>query len=392
MIRTNNNFNFLKGSYLFSEVARRVNEYKEKNPDVEIIRMDIGDVTLPLCKAAVDGIKRGAEEMSNKETFHGYGPERGYEFLRKCISETDYIARGINISSDEVFISDGAKSDIGNFVDMLPSNARIAITNPVYPVYVDANIMAGRLPEDEATDIENKGKIIFLDCTEETGFLPKLPTEPVDVVYLCYPNNPTGVVMNRDELTKWVDYARDNSVLLLFDSAYEAYIRDENIPRSIFEIDGAKEVAVEFRSFSKTAGFTGVRCGYTVVPFDLKVVSDNGKQFLLNNLWNRRQSTKFNGASFVVQRAAEALYTAEGRSQVTEMTNYYIENATLLYNKLTEAGMKVFGGKNSPYVWIKTPSNISSWEFFSLLLEKAHVTSTPGVGFGSTGEGFVRLT
>lgn len=389
MIKVNDNFCRLSANYLFSEVARRIDEFRRQNPGTEIIRMDIGDVTSPVCSAAVRAMRQAADDQSRTDTFHGYGPEQGYEFLRAKIAEYDYKVRGVDIAVDDIFISDGAKSDIGNIGDILSCGCKIAVTDPVYPVYVDTNVMAGRaghLVDGRWSRIE------YLPCTAENGFIPSLPKDNPDAIYLCYPNNPTGTTLNRSQLEKWVEYAKDNNALILFDSAYEAYITEPDIPHSIYEIPGAKDVAIEFRSFSKTAGFTGLRCGYTVVPKALKGLSKNGDEVSLNALWNRRQCTKFNGASYIVQRAAEALYSTKGRHQVKETIAYYMRNASLLRNGLSAAGLEVWGGVNAPYIWVKTPGGLSSWEFFDLLLEKCGIAGTPGLGFGPSGEGYFRLT
>ncbi len=378
MIRINSNFCRLTPSYLFSEVARKIADFQSANPDAEVIRMSIGDVTRPICPAAVEALHRAADHQGSSKTFHGYGPEQGYAFLRDKIAMADY--GGLPVSSDEIFISDGAKSDLGNFGDILAPDATIAVTDPVYPVYVDTNTMSGR-------------EIRFLPCTEASGFLPLLPEGPApEVIYLCYPNNPTGTAMLRPELQKWVDYALANGSLILFDSAYEIFITDPDVPHSIYEIPGATRCAVEFRSFSKTAGFTGMRCGYTVVPKELMGYDADGNAVSIHHLWLRRQSTKFNGASYPIQRAAEAIYSLEGRRQILRSVNYYRENANLMLRELTKAGFKCFGGKNAPYVWIKAPAGMTSWEFFDYLLTKCGVASTPGVGFGACGEGYVRLT
>ncbi|MCM1332577.1 MAG: LL-diaminopimelate aminotransferase [Bacteroides sp.] len=389
MIKVNDNFCKLPASYLFSEVAKRIEAFKKANPGVEIIRMGIGDVTSPLCDAAVEAMHKAVDDEAAISSFHGYGPEQGYSFLRDKIAEYDYKKRGIDIDPSEIFISDGAKSDTGNIGDILAVDCKIAVTDPVYPVYVDTNVMAGRageLKDGKWSDIE------YLPCTAENDFNPSFPTGNPDVIYLCYPNNPTGTVLTRSRLAEWVEYARHTGALIMFDSAYEAYVRDSGIPRSIYEIPGAKEVAIEFRSYSKTAGFTGIRCGYTVVPKELKGVDASGNHVSLNALWNRRQCTKFNGASYVSQRAAEALYSEAGRKQVKDIIDYYMENASILRQGLEDCGLKVYGGENSPYIWIKTPSGISSWNFFDKLLSECHVAGTPGSGFGPSGEGYFRLT
>lgn len=390
MFRINDNFTKLPASYLFSEVARRVKAYADSHPGVEIIRMGIGDVTRPLCPAVIEALHAAVDDEARGETFHGYGPEQGYAFLTEKISEFDYKRRGIDIEPDEIFISDGAKSDTGNIGDILSSANRVAVTDPVYPVYVDTNVMAGRAGELGADGCWDR--IECLPCTAENSFVPPLPVGRPDVIYLCYPNNPTGTALTRDQLKVWVDYCRDNGALLLFDAAYEAYIREKDVPHSIYEIEGAKEVAIEFRSYSKTAGFTGIRLGYTVVPKALKGMDSNGGMVALNGLWRRRQTTKFNGASYLTQRGAEALYSEEGQRQVRETVDYYLENARMLRTGLAEAGYEVIGGINSPYIWLKTPGSMTSWEFFDYLLERYHIVGTPGSGFGPSGEGYFRLT
>lgn len=390
MFHINDNFTLLAESYLFSEVAKRINAYKEAHPEVDIIRMGIGDVTRPLCKAAIEAMHKAVDDQADSSTFHGYGPEQGYAFLREAIVENDYRARGIDMDADEIFVSDGAKSDTGNIGDILARGNRVAVTDPVYPVYVDTNVMGGR-----AGVLDTDGcwsNIIYLPVTAENGFVPALPSEVPDMIYLCYPNNPTGTTLTREQLKVWVDYARAHHSLILFDSAYETFIRQDDVPHSIYEIEGAKEVAIEFRSFSKTAGFTGVRCGYTVVPKALKGAASKGEMVSLNHLWNRRQCTKFNGASYISQRAAAAIYTPEGKQQTRETVDYYLRNAEVLRQGLLDAGFEVFGGTNAPYVWIKTPDETTSWEFFDILLDRCHVAGTPGSGFGPSGEGYIRLT
>lgn len=390
MFHINDNFTLLAESYLFSEVAKRINAYKEAHPEVDIIRMGIGDVTRPLCKAAIEAMHKAVDDQADSSTFHGYGPEQGYVFLREAIVENDYRARGIDMDADEIFVSDGAKSDTGNIGDILARGNRVAVTDPVYPVYVDTNVMGGR-----AGVLDTDGcwsNIIYLRVTAENGFVPALPSEVPDMIYLCYPNNPTGTTLTREQLKVWVDYARAHHSLILFDSAYETFIRQDDVPHSIYEIEGAKEVAIEFRSFSKTAGFTGVRCGYTVVPKALKGADSKGEMVSLNHLWNRRQCTKFNGASYISQRAAAAIYTPEGKQQTRETVDYYLRNAEVLRQGLLDAGFEVFGGTNAPYVWIKTPDETTSWEFFDILLDRCHVAGTPGSGFGPSGEGYIRLT
>ena len=390
MFHINDNFCKLAESYLFSEVAKRINAYKEAHPEADIIRMGIGDVTRPLCPAAIGAMHSAVDDEADARTFHGYGPEQGYAFLREAIAENDYRARGIDIDTDEIFVSDGAKSDTGNIGDILSRSNRVAVTDPVYPVYVDTNVMGGRAGELDAEGCWSN--IVYPPVPAENGFVPALPTEPVDIIYLCYPNNPTGTTLTRSQLKVWVDYARKNGALILFDSAYETFIRDADVPHSIYEIEGAKECAIEFRSFSKTAGFTGVRCGYTVVPKALKGLDKDGKEVGLNHLWNRRQCTKFNGASYISQRAAAAIYTPEGKQQTRETVDYYLRNAHALLDGLRKAGLEVFGGENAPYVWIKTPAGMDSWAFFDALLDRCHVAGTPGAGFGPAGEGYIRLT
>lgn len=389
MFRINENFGLLPESYLFSEVARRVRVFQDENPDVKVIRMGIGDVTRPLCKAAIEAMHRAVEDEAATETFHGYGPEQGYAFLRDKISEWDYAKRGIDISPDEIFIGDGAKSDLGNFFDILDQHNIVAVTDPVYPVYVDTNVMGGRGGRRNG---EHHEGIIYIPINKQNNYVPQLPETRPDVIYLCSPNNPTGTAMTRDELSKWVHYAQREGCLILFDSAYEAYIHSKDVPHSIYEIEGAKEVAVEFRSFSKTAGFTGVRCGYTVVPMSLVGKDSAGNNVKLNRLWNRRQCTKFNGASYISQRAAEAVYSDAGREQIMETVEYYMENARMMREALTSAGYETAGGIDSPYIWLKTPDGMSSWTFFDLLLKKYGIVGTPGSGFGAEGEGYLRLT
>ena len=379
----NPNFLNLSGAYLFSEIAQKVKAYKAENPRANIISLGIGDVTQPLCPAVIEALHKATDEMAVASSFRGYGPERGYDFLREAIVTHDFRARGIDIDADEVFVSDGAKSDTGNFQELLSKDVRIAVTDPVYPVYVDSNVMAGR-------------EIVYLPCTAENGFAPELPKEHVDVIYLCYPNNPTGTTLTRDQLKVWVDYALQNNALIFYDAAYEAYIQSEDVPHSIYEIPGAKQCAVEFHSYSKTAGFTGIRCGYTVVPKGVKSERMKSEKsglletISLNSLWNRRQSTKFNGTSYLSQRAAEAIYTPEGKEQVKATIAYYMENARLMREALTGMGFTVYGGVDAPYLWVGVDG--SSWAFFDKLLREAHVVCTPGVGFGSAGEGYVRLT
>ncbi len=391
MININENYLNLQASYLFSTIAKKVNEYKQANPDKKIIRLGIGDVTLPIVPCVCKAMNDAVNEMGNIDTFKGYGPEQGYDFLRDKIVELDYKSRGINIEADEIFVSDGAKCDTGNIGDIFSINNKVAITDPVYPVYLDTNVMAGR----SGTYNKETGKyenIVYLPTNAENNFEPQLPSEKVDIIYLCFPNNPTGTVLNKEQLKKWVEYAKENKAIILYDAAYEAFITENNIPHSIYEIEGAKEVAIEFKSYSKTAGFTGVRCGYVVVPKELNGYTENGESIQLNKLWNRRQCTKFNGASYITQKGAEAIYTAEGQKQIKESINYYLENARIIREGLESKGLKVYGGVNAPYVWLKIPEGIKSWDFFDRLLEEVGVVGTPGVGFGPNGEGYFRLT
>ena len=389
MAHVNENFLKLPGSYLFSDIAKKVKAYQESHPDKRLIRLGIGDVTRPLPQASIEAMHRAVDEMANKSTFHGYGPEQGYDFLIDTIIKNDFEPRGIELSSSEVFISDGAKSDTGNIGDILGLDNKVAVTDPVYPVYVDSNVMGGR-----AGQLNGKqwSDITYMPCTAENNFIPSIPSNRIDVIYLCYPNNPTGTTLTKAELKKWVDYALSHDALILFDAAYEAYIREDDIPHSIFEIEGAKRCAIEFRSFSKTAGFTGVRCGYTVIPKEVTATTANGERVALNALWNRRQCTKFNGTSYITQRGAEAIYSKEGKQQVRETIDYYMENARIMREGLTAAGIQVFGGKNAPYLWVKTPDGFTSWQFFDHLLNEVNIVSTPGVGFGPSGEGYLRLT
>lgn len=391
MALVNENYLKLPGSYLFSEIARRVNQFKANNPEADIIRLGIGDVSRPLPPAVIEAMQKGVEEMGRSETFRGYGPEQGYQFLIEKIIENDFTPRGVELSVDEVFVSDGAKSDTANFQELFGVDNIMAVTDPVYPVYVDSNVMAGRTGKFNS----EKGQyetIVYLPCTEENGMKPSLPKTRVDMIYLCFPNNPTGMTLSKEELKQWVEYARKNRSVLLFDAAYEAYIQEEGVPHSIFEIEGAREVAVEFRSFSKTAGFTGTRCAYTIVPKEVKVYDSKGEAHSLNQLWLRRQTTKFNGASYPVQAGAVAIFSKEGKQQIKETIDYYMENARIIREGLQDAGYTVFGGVNAPYIWMKTPNNMGSWEFFDKLMKDAHVVGTPGAGFGANGEGYFRLT
>jgi len=390
MALINENYIKLPGSYLFSDIARKVNEFKTAHPEANIIRLGIGDVTKPLAPAIIEALHKSVDEMADASTFRGYGPEQGYDFLVNTIVENDYKALGLDIAADEIFVSDGSKSDTGNIGDILGVDNKIAITDPVYPVYVDTNVMAGR-----AGELQADGKwsnIVYLPCIAENDFVPELPKEKVDIVYLCYPNNPTGTTLTRDQLKVWVDYALKNKVLILFDGAYEAYITENDVPHSIYEIEGAKEVAIEFRSFSKTAGFTGTRCAYTVVPKELMGYTQSGEKVSLNKLWNRRHTTKFNGVPYIIQRAAEACYSEDGKKQIKESIDYYLTNAKIIREGLSEQGLNVFGGVNSPYIWVKTPNGMGSWQFFDYLLHELNIVGTPGVGFGPSGEGYLRLT
>lgn len=389
MININENFLNLQDSYLFSTVAKKVAEFQKNNPDKKVIKLGIGDVTKPIVPAVIEAMHKATDELADAETFRGYGPEQGYDFLRNAIMENDF--KGLGIEADEIFVSDGAKCDCGNIVDIFCKKNKVAITDPVYPVYLDTNVMSGRSGNynKESGMYEN---IVYMPVTKENGFVPELPKEKVDIIYLCFPNNPTGTVLRKEELKKFVDYAKENKAIILFDSAYEIFITEENVPHSIYEIEGAKDVAIEFRSFSKTAGFTGVRCGYTVIPKEVKGYTKDGKEIMLNRLWNRRQCTKFNGASYVTQRGAEAIYTEEGKKEIRENIEYYRENAKIIREGLTEAGFTVYGGVNAPYIWLKLPDEIKSWDFFDKLLNEVAVVGTPGVGFGPSGEGYFRLT
>lgn len=391
MVKINENFLKMEDSYLFSTVANKVSKYQQDNPDKNIIKLGIGDVTKPIANKIIEQMKKAVDELGKSNTFRGYGPEQGYEFLRKAIVKYDYERRGIQILPDEVFISDGSKCDCGNIVDLFDINNKIAITDPVYPVYLDTNIISGRTGKYN-TETGRYDGVIYIPCTYENDFIPELPQEIPDIIYLCFPNNPTGTVISKEELARWVKYAKENNSIILYDAAYEAFITEENIPHTIYEIEGAKEVAIEFKSFSKTAGFTGIRCAYTIVPKELKIKLNNGKEVSLNKLWNRRQCTKFNGVSYITQRAAEAIYTEEGQKEIKENIKYYLENAKIIREGLDEVGIQYCGGINSPYIWLKVPKNMGSWEFFDMLLEKANVVGTPGVGFGPSGEGYFRLT
>lgn len=390
MALVNENYLKLPGSYLFSEVAKKVSDYKQQNPDADIIRLGIGDVTKPLVPEVVKAMHESVDEMSEAETFRGYGPEQGYRFLLDQIIENDFSSRGVSLSHDEIFVSDGSKSDTGNIGDILGQDNVVAVMDPVYPVYIDTNVMSGR-----AGDLLSTGhwdKLIYIPCTAANKFVPSLPSSHADIIYLCFPNNPTGTTLTKQQLTEWVDYARQNKSIILFDAAYEAYITEDDVPHSIYEIEGAKECAIEFRSFSKTAGFTGTRCAYTVVPKELKGYTTEGVEVSLNKLWNRRHCTKFNGVSYVVQKAAEAVYSTEGKKQVKEIIDYYLGNAGIIREGLMDKGFDVVGGVNSPYVWLKIPEGYTSWSFFDYMLHTLNIVGTPGCGFGPEGEGYFRLT
>jgi len=390
MALINENYLKLPGSYLFAEIARRVTAFKEANPDADIIRLGIGDVTQPLPQASIKAMHAAVDEMANAETFRGYGPEQGYDFLIEKIIENNYTKRGIEIAKDEIFVSDGSKSDCGNIQEIFSTDSLVAITDPVYPVYLDTNIMAGRtgVLQDNGM-FEN---VTYMPCTAENNFTPELPKKRVDLIYLCCPNNPSGTTLSREALKQWVAYAKKNESVILFDAAYAAYITEDDVPRSIYEIEGAKEVAIEFRSFSKTAGFTGTRCGYTVIPKAIKGKAKDGSLHDFNKLWNRRHTTKFNGTAYIIQRGAEAIYTPEGQAQIKETIDYYMTNAKIIREGLTDAGLNVFGGVNAPYIWLQTPNNMPSWDFFDKLLTEVNIVGTPGAGFGPSGEGYFRLT
>ena len=389
MALINEHFLKLPGNYLFQDIAKRVKAYKVSHPKKRVISLGIGDVTRPLCPAVIEAMHKAVEEMATQATFRGYGPERGYDFLREAIIKNDYLTRGVHLDKDEIFVNDGAKSDTGNIQEIVRWDNNIGVTDPIYPVYIDSNVMIGRAGVFENGKWSN---VAYMPCTAENGFVPQIPDHRVDMIYLCYPNNPTGTVLRKEELRKWVNYALRNDSIIFYDAAYEAYIQDEDIPHSIYEIRGARKVAIEFRSYSKTAGFTGVRCGYTVVPKELTASTIDGRRIPLNQIWDRRQSTKFNGTSYISQRAAEAIYSPEGKEQVKATIAYYMENARIMRTELSQLGFQVFGGENAPYLWVKTPGNTPSWKFFEEMLYGASVVCTPGVGFGPSGEGYVRLT
>ena len=389
MALVNEHFLKLPNNYLFADIAKKVNAFRVSHPRDKVISLGIGDVTRPLCPAVIEAMHKAVDEMATTATFRGYGPEHGYDFLREAIIKNDFLPRGIHLDPNEIFINDGAKSDTGNIQELVRWDNSIGVTDPIYPVYIDSNVMIGR------AGVLKDGKwsnVTYMPCNAENNFVPQLPEKRVDIIYLCYPNNPTGTVITREELKKWVNYAIKNDTLIFYDAAYEAYIQDTDIPHSIYEIKGARKVAIEFHSYSKTAGFTGVRCGYTIVPKELMATTLDGQKVPLNPMWNRRQCTKFNGTSYISQRAAEAIYTPEGKKQVKETIKYYMDNATLMRQTLIKLGFEVFGGENAPYIWLKTPDGMPSWKFFDRMLYEAHVVCTPGVGFGPSGEGYARLT
>jgi len=390
MATINDNYLKLKAGYLFPEIARRVNAFAEANPDAKIIKLGIGDVTEPLPEACRKAMVKAVEDMGDRSLFKGYGPEQGYAWLREKIAIHDFQSRGCAIDASEIFISDGSKCDTGNILDIFGNSNKIAVTDPVYPVYVDTNVMAGHTgPANDKGEYEG---LVYLPISAENNFTAELPTEKVDLIYLCFPNNPTGSTATKDYLKKWVDYAKNNGSIIFFDAAYEAFITDPNLPHSIYEIEGAKDCAIEFRSFSKNAGFTGTRCALTVVPKTLMAKASDGSDVEVWKLWNRRQSTKFNGVSYIVQRGAKAVYSEEGQAQVKELVSFYLENAKIIREKLTAAGLSVYGGVNAPYVWVKTPDGLSSWDFFDKLLQVVNVVGTPGSGFGAAGEGYFRIS
>lgn len=389
MLQINENFLKLSDNYLFADIAKKVHAFRNQHPELSVISLGIGDVTQPLPAACIEAMQKAVTEMGSSASFHGYGPEQGYDFLRRAILKNEYESRGVQLELNEIFISDGAKSDCGNIGDILGIQNTVAITDPVYPVYIDSNVMSGRAGMWKN---ERWSRINYLPCNQENRFIPSLPAQPADIIYLCYPNNPTGTVLTKEELQKWVDYALEHQSLILYDAAYEAYIQNTDIPHSIYELEGARQCAIELRSFSKTAGFTGVRCGYTIIPQELTATTSCGEKIKLNALWNRRQCTKFNGTSYITQRGAEAIYTSEGKQQVRKTIDYYMANARTMKTALQQMGYDVTGGENAPYLWVKTPDNLSSWQFFDHLLNQAQVIVTPGVGFGPSGEGYVRLT
>ena len=389
MAHINENFLKLQKNYLFADIAKKVSAFKESHPQANVISLGIGDVTLPLAPAVIEAMHKAVDDMSTKETFHGYGPEEGYLWLREAIAKNDYLARGIQIEPTEVFVNDGAKSDTGNISELIRWDNSMAVTDPIYPVYIDSNVMIGRAGVYEDGHWSN---VTYMPCNEANQFVPQIPDHRVDMIYLCYPNNPTGMVISKEELAKWVDYAIKNDSIILYDAAYEAYIQDNDIPHSIYEIPNAKKVAIEFHSYSKTAGFTGIRCGYTIIPKELTATTKDGKCVEVAQFWDRRQCTKFNGTSYISQRAAEAIYTPVSYTHLRATIDYYMENARILRKSLTELGLTVYGGENAPYLWVKTPADSPSWKFFEEMLNGAQVVCTPGVGFGLAGEGFIRIT
>lgn len=389
MALINEHFLKLPDNYLFADIAKKVNAFKVQHPTADVISLGIGDVTRPLCPAVIEAMHKAVDEMSTKEGFHGYGPEQGYQFLREAIVKNDFLPRGIHLDPSEIFINDGAKSDTGNIQELVRWDNSIGVTDPIYPVYIDSNVMIGRAGVLQDGRWSN---VVYMPCTVANNFVPQLPDRRVDIIYLCYPNNPTGTVLTKDELRQWVNYALHNDTLIFYDAAYEAYIQNPDIPHSIYEIKGARKVAIEFHSYSKTAGFTGVRCGYTVVPKEVTAATLSGERVALHKLWLRRQSTKFNGTSYISQRAAEATYTPEGKRQIKETIDYYMENARLMRTELTAMGLHVYGGTDAPYLWVQTPNGEGSWRFFEQMLYNANVVCTPGVGFGPSGEGYVRFT
>lgn len=389
MALVNEHYLKLPNKYLFADIAKKVNAFKVSHPKANVISLGIGDVTRPLCPAVIEAMHKAVDEMGVKETFRGYGPEHGYQFLREAIVKNDFLPRGIHLDANEIFVNDGAKSDTGNIGELVRWDNSVGVTDPIYPVYIDSNAMCGRA----GSLIDGKwSNVTYMPCLAENDFVPQIPDHRVDIIYLCYPNNPTGTVISKDELKKWVNYAVKNDTLIFYDAAYEAYIQDPDIPHSIYEIKGARKVAIEFHSYSKTAGFTGVRCGYTVIPKELTAATLDGKRIPLNPLWDRRQCTKFNGTSYISQRGAEAIYTPEGKVQIKSTIDYYMENAKIMHDTLVKLGIQVYGGVNAPYLWVKTPDGAGSWRFFEQMLYDAHVVCTPGVGFGPSGEGYVRLT
>lgn len=389
MIKANKNYGRLQGSYLFSEIAKRVGKYQVANPDAKIIKLGIGDVTKPLSPEVIKSLHSGVEQMGAADSFKGYGPEQGYAFLREAINKMDFASRGVELQDDEIFISTGAKEDSANIQEIFSQDIKVAVPDPVYPVYVDSNVMAGRSGEFVDGRYEN---FTYLEGTADNNFKPALPTDGADLIYLCFPNNPTGQVLTKEELKLWVDYALENQSIIIFDAAYEAFITEDNIPHSIYEIEGAKRCAIEMRSMSKTAGFTGTRCAYTIVPKELVIKDEDGNEYSVNQLWNRRQCTKFNGVAYLIQQGALAAFTPEGRAEIQELINYYLENARIIREGVENLGLTYSGGVNSPYIWFKTPGGLSSWDFFNKFLDECQVVGTPGAGFGKCGEGYFRLS